>query len=217
MKRSFPDILVGLAIFGFITIFIIWLAVIGWVIPAPITNWLNNSPDPWQAVVAFGTLVSATTLVLLRGGIALPIFQRFISESGIEKIRKYVAGLPLWAMLAFIALSLFGLLPVFLTCDPPTSLTFEIAGRNKLHSSELLIVKPGETLSISAKSDSGERLHCQWQYAGEAFPMLGTRQGCDIKIDFSPKPGEGFLTLLASKNFCNQSSVFSLPVKVEQP
>lgn len=217
MQRSWKDILIGLAIFAVITVLIIWLSVIGLIIPAPITNWLNNSPDPWQAVIAFGILSSAILLVLLRGGTALPFFQRFIAQEDIEKIRKYVAGLPLWVMLTLIALALVGLLPVFLTCEPPASVSFEIPGRETLHSSETLRVKPGETLNISAKSDEGLRLHCQWQYAGNAFQMLGTRQGCDIKVDFSPKPGEGFLTLLASKNFCNQSSVFSLPVIVAQP
>jgi hypothetical protein len=216
MHRSVKDVLIGLSVFGVIAVIVIWLAFIGLLIPVQIIDWLNNSPDPQQAVIFFGTLTSALILILLRGGVAIPFLQRYIPDT--EQSRRYVAGVPLWVMGILIALSLVGLLRVFPACQPPSSVLFEFPDRDTLHPSETLSVKTGQTVSISAKSiEEGMRLHCQWQYAGNAFQMLGTRQGCDIKVEFSPKPGEGFLTLLASNNFCTQSSVFSLPVKVEQP
>lgn len=216
MQRSFKDIFIGLSVFGIVAVVVIWLAYIGLLIPPQILDWLQTSPDPQEAVIAFGTLTSAVLLVLLRGGIALPFLQRYIPDT--EQSRRYVAGLPLWVMGVLIALSLVGLLRVFPACEPPTSVIFETPEKGVLSPPDTLIVKPGDVINIIARSvDDGVRLHCQWQYAGNAFQMLGTRQGCSIKVEFSSKPGDGFLTLLASNNFCTQSSVFSLPIKVEQP
>jgi len=48
---------------------------------------------------------------------------------------------------------------------------------------------------------------------GQCFQMLGTGQGCEIKIQFSSKPGEGFLTLLASNNFAHRAGLFRYPSK----
>ncbi len=216
MQRSLKDILIGLVVFLIIAVVMIWLVYIGLLIPPQIIDWLHNSPDPQQAVIAFGTLASAVILILLRGGVAIPLMQRYVPDS--EQVRRYVAGLPLWVIGLLIALSLLGLLRVFPACQPPISVLFEVSEKGILHPQETLNVKSGETVNITAKSiEEGMRLHCQWQYAGNAFRMLGTRDGCNIKVEFSSKPGEGFLTLLASNNFCAQSTVFSLPVKVEQP
>ncbi|MGC1376452.1 MAG: hypothetical protein WA821_09520 [Anaerolineales bacterium] len=216
MRRSLKDIFIGLVVFVIISVVVIWLVYIGLLIPPQIIDWLHTSPDPQQAVIAFGALTSAIFLILLRGGVAIPFLQRYLPDT--EQSRRYVAGLPLWVIGILIALSLVGLLLVRPACQPPTSVTFETSDNGVLHPFDTLLVKPGETISILAKSvEDGVRLDCQWQYGGTAFPTLGTRQGCDIQVAFSPKPGEGYLTLLASNNFCTQSSLFSLPVKVEQP
>ena len=122
MQRSLKDILIGLVVFIIITVVVIWLVYIGLLIPQ-IIDWLHTSPDPQQAVIAFGTLTSAV-LILLRGGVAIPILQRYIPDT--EQSRRYVAGLPLWVMGVLIALSLVGLLRVFPACQPPTSVIFEI-------------------------------------------------------------------------------------------
>lgn len=216
MQRSLRDILIGLVVFGVIAVIVIWLAFIELLIPAQIIGWLNNSANPQQAVIAFGTLTSAISLILLRGGVAIPLLQRYVPDT--EQFRRYIAGLPLWVMGVLIALSLVGLISVFPACQPPSSVLFEILGQDALRPSETLVVRPNQSLNITAKSiEEGVRLHCQWQYAGNAFQMLGSRQGCDIKVEFSKKPGQGFLTLRASNNFCTENSIFSLPVKVEQP
>jgi len=216
MQRSFKDIFIGLSVFGIVAVVVIWLAYIGLLIPPQILDWLQTSPDPQQAVIAFGTLTSAVLLVLLRGGIALPLLQRYLPDT--DQTRKYVAGLPLWVMGLLIAFSLVALLRVFPACEPPTSVIFESPEKGVLRPQETLAVRPGDVINVAARSvDEGVRLHCQWQYGGSAFPMLGTRQGCSIKVEFSSKAGDGYLTLLASNNFCTQSSVFSLPINVEQP
>jgi len=216
MQRSFKDVLLGLVVFSIISVVVIWLVYIGLLIPPQIIDWLHDSPEPQQAVIAFGTLTSGILLILLRGGIALPLLQRYIPDT--EQSRRYVAGLPLWVIGILIALSLVALIRVFPACQAPISVIFETPEKGVLHPSDTLSVKPGDTVNLLAKSiEEGVRLHCQWQYAGNAFQMLGTGQGCEIKIQFSSKPGEGFLTLLASNNFCTQSRAFSLPVKVEQP
>ena len=216
MQRSFKDIFIGLSVFGIVAVIVIWLSYIGLLIPPQILDWLQTSPDPQQAVIAFGTLTSAVLLVLLRGGVALPFLQRYIPDT--EQSRRYVAGLPLWVMGLLIALSLVALLRVFPACEPPTSVIFETPEKGVLRPLDTLIVKPRDVINVVARPvDEGVRLHCQWQYAGNAFQMLGTRQGCSIKVEFASKPGDGYLTLLASNNFCTQSSVFSLPIIVEQP
>lgn len=214
--RTLTDILIGLAVFGVIAVVVIWLAYIGLVIPPQIIDWLQTSPNPQQAVVALGTLTSAVILILLRGGVSVPFLQKYVPDT--DQFRRYVAGLPLWVIGILIAGSLLGLLAVFPACQPPSSVLFE-TDKGTLHGGETLSVKIGEKVSITAKSiEEGVRLHCQWQFAGNAFQMLGTRKGsCNIPVEFSPRPGEGLLTLLASNNFCTQSTIFSLFVKVTQP
>ena len=215
MHRSLKDILIGLIVFAIIAVIVIWLAYIHLFIPPQILIWLYQSPDPQQALIAFGTLSSAFVLVLLRFGVALPLLQRYVPDS--DQFRRYVAGLPLWVVGVLIAVSLINLILVFPACQPPTSITFETE-KGTLHNREILSVKPSEALNVTAKSiEDDVQMQCRWQYAGNAFQTLGTYRGCSIPLEFSSKPGEGTLTLLVSNNFCTQSKVFSLNVKVEQP
>lgn len=214
MKRSLTDILIGLTVFAIFSVIVIWLAYIRLVIPPQILDWLQDSPDPQQAVIAMGTLTSAVILILIRIGVAIPFLHKYVPDT--EQFHRYVSGLPLWVLGVLIAGSLVGLLAVFPACQPPSAVVF-ITEKGTLHNKEVLLVQPGEKISVTARSiEEGVRLHCQWQFAGNAFQLLGTRKGsCEIPIEFSSKAGEGFLTLLASNNFCTQSTVFSLPVKVE--
>lgn len=214
--RTVKDILIGLAVFIVIAVIVVWFAYIGLVIPPQIIDWVQTSPNPQQAVIALGTLTSALILVLLRGGVSVPFLQKYVPDT--EQFHRYVAGLPLWVIGILIAGSMIGLLMVFPACQPPSAIVFETS-KGTLHGGETLAVTPGEKVNITAKSiEEGTRLHCQWQFAGNAFQMMGTRKGsCNIPMEFSPKPGEGILTLLASKNFCTEGNTFSLIIKVEQP
>lgn len=215
MKRTLKDILIGLTIFLVISVVVIWLAYIRLVIPPQVIAWLQDSPNPQQAVISLGTLSSAVILILLRGGVSIPFLQRYFPDT--EQFRRYIAGLPLWVMGVLIACSLLSLLTVFPACQAPTSVLFETE-KGTLHNRDTLVVKPGETLNIVAKSiEEDVHLHCQWTYIGDAFQMLGSSKGCNIPVQFSSKPGEGVLTLLASNDFCTQSRAFSLPINVVQP
>jgi len=213
MNRTTKDIFVGMIAFLTLALIIIWITSIGWIIPEQIISWLNESPKPQMALYSFGALTSGLILGLLRFGLVIPKLKTYIPDQAL----KYVAGLPLWLIGIFIILSSISLFLVYPTCRTPGSVVFEISGRESLRPSETLTVKAGESLTLKAKSiEQTAQLHCQWQYAGNAFQMLGKLEGCDIEIEFSPKPGEGFLTLVASYGFCSQSAVFSIPVKVPE-
>lgn len=214
--RSLTDILIGLAVFIVIAVIVVWLAYIGLVIPPQVIDWIQTSPNPQQAVIALGTLTSALILVLLRGGVSVPFLQKYVPDT--EQFRRYVAGLPLWVIGILVAGSMVLLLMVFPACQPPSAIVFETS-KGTFHHGDTLIVTPSEKVTIAAKSiEEGTRLHCQWQFGGSAFPMMGSRKGsCNIPMEFSSKPGTGILTLLASKNFCTEGNTFSLLVKVEQP
>lgn len=214
MRRTLKDIIVGFIAFTVLAILISWLTGIGWLIPQQVINWLKNSPNPQVALYSFGALSSAMILGLLRLGLVFPQFKNFVPEDAM----RYVAGLPLWLVLVFVIASSLALATAFPSCQTPGSVLFEIPGREPMHPSETLTPRPGETLLVKAQPiEKDVRLHCKWQYTGNAFQTLGGLEGCDIEITFSPRPGNGVLTLMASYDFCNQSNLFSIPVSVQEP
>jgi hypothetical protein len=214
MTRKPLEFVNGLAIF-----FVLWVAVMSAVrfhllIPRPLLVWLSQSSNPQQAVLSFGALSAIIFVALLRLGVEIPLLKPLISS---ERVRIYLAGLPFWAIGTIFAVSLAGLLVVFPSCQPPASVTFD-AGGNTLRPADVLVAKPGDTLTVSVKPLQDDViLSCEWQYAGNAFDTLGANNGCEINLDFASHPGDGFLTLLASQDFCSQSSVFSLRVQVKAP
>jgi hypothetical protein len=214
MNRRLVEILSGLGLFLLLWGAIYWLAQLNWLIPQPVIEWLLQSANRQQALLAFGAMVSGAILILVRLGISLPIpFLKAIQES--PKVGKYLTGLPMWASMIILFVAFLAFLPVFPACQPPTLITFKVTGHEPLQPSDILRVVPGEVLHISATQDDQDaNLACQWQYAGDAFGTFGQARGCDIQLKASGQPGEGYLTLLASKNFCNQSSIFFLRVEV---
>ena len=214
MTRKPLEFVSGLAIF-----LVLWVAVMSAVrfhllIPRPLLVWLSQSPNPQQALLSFGALTAIITVALLRLGVEIPVIKPLTSS---DRVRAYLAGLPFWAIGTIFAFSLAGLLLVFPSCQPPASVSFDVAGTT-YHPADVLVVKPGDTLTVSVKPIQDDViLSCEWQYAGDAFDTLGANNGCEISLDFASHPGEGFLTLLASQDFCSQSSVFSLRVQVKAP
>ena len=214
MTRKPLEFVSGLAIF-----FVLWVAVMSAVrfhllIPRPLLIWLSQSPNPQQAVLSFGALSAIIIVGLLRLGVEIPLLKPLISS---ERVKMYLAGLPFWAIGTIFAVSLAGLLVVFPSCQPPASVVFDVGGTT-LHPADVLLVKPSDSVTISVKPLQDDViLSCAWQYAGNAFDTLGANNGCEIKLDFANHPGDGFLTLLASQDFCSQSSVFSLRVQVKAP
>ncbi len=186
------------------------------VFPRSVVEWLSKSPNPQQALVAFSALVSSGVLALLRLGIEVPRVKPLMAS---EAVRAYITGIPLWTLAFIFAIAIAGLFLVFPPCQSPTYVIFRAEGRpDAYRPGGKLLAAPGESLAISAESIQKDAiLSCRWQYIGETFETIGTNSGCEINLKLSGQPGNGLLTLQASQNFCNQSSVFSLDVEIVSP
>jgi len=216
MKREPLEIFRGLAMF-----LVLWAAALMAVrlqllFPRSVIVWLSQSSNPQRALVAFCALVSSGLLALLRLGIEVPLVKPLFSA---KKFRTYVTGIPLWVLGTIFAFSVGALLLVFPACQPPALITFQVQGRDETYRpSDLLLAAPNEFLAITAVPfQQNSILSCKWQYIGETFETIGSSTGCEIILKLSGEPGVGLLTLQASQNFCNQSSVFSLNVQVIKP
>ena len=213
MSRKPLEIIRGLALF-----LVLWVAVLSAVrlqllFPRSILIWLSQSPNPQQAVNAFGAFISSGMLGLLRLGIEIPTIKPFIAS---EKVRTYITGLPFWVISVVFAFSVVALVVVFPACTPPTSIEFVVLGRTEeLKPGDTLTAFPSETLVLTARSTQENAiLSCKWQYSGDAFEVLGSNNGCETNVKLARNTGSGYLTLQAAQNFCNQSAVFSLQVQV---
>lgn len=213
MPRKPLEIIRGLALFSVLWVVVLAAVRLQLVFPRSVLVWLSQSPNPQQAVNAFGAFVSSSVLALLRLGIEIPSIKPLV---GSEKVRTYITGLPFWLISVVFVLSAAGLLVVFPACTPPTSIEFYVQGySDPLQPGDTLTVSAGETLNLSAKSTQADAiLSCKWQYSGGAFEMLGSNNGCETSMKMARNAGDGYLTLQASQNFCNQSAVFSLRVQV---
>ncbi|MFT3892123.1 MAG: hypothetical protein QM730_10860 [Anaerolineales bacterium] len=186
------------------------------IFPRSVIVWLSESPDPQRALIAFGALVSSGVLGLLRLGIEVPPLKAMITS---ETVRTYITGVPLWVLGSVFAVSVGAILLVFPSCSSPAFVTFHVEGRQETYRpNETLVAVPGEFLAITAQSTQQDAiLSCKWQYIGETFETIGASSGCDINLKLSGQPGNGLLTLQASQDFCNQSSIFSLGIQVTNP
>ncbi len=214
MSRKPLEIIRGLALF-----IVLWVAALTAVrlqliFPRTVLIWLSQSPNPQQAVIAFGAFISSGVLGLLRLGIEIPTIKPLVAS---EKVRTYITGLPFWVISVVFAFSVVGLLVVFPACSPPTSIEFFVQGRpDPFQPGDTLTASAGETLTLTAQSTLDEAiLSCKWQYSGDAFEMLGSTNGCETNVKMARTEGNGYLTLQAAQNFCNQSAAFSLIVQVE--
>lgn len=186
------------------------------VFPRSVVVWLSESPNPQQALVAFSALASSGVLALLRLGIEVPKVKPLMAS---EAVRSYITGIPLWVLGTICALSIGALFLVFPPCHSPTYVVFRAEGRSDTYRpGGTLVAEPSESLAITAESmEEDAILSCKWQYIGESFETIGSNSGCEINLKLSGQPGNGLLTLQASQDFCNQSSVFSLYVQTVNP
>ena len=203
---------------GFVLFLVLWVAVLVAVrlqllFPRSVLVWLSQSPNPQQAVNAFGAFISSGAMGLLRLGIEIPTIKPLVAS---EKVRVYFTGLPFWVISVVFALSVAALVVVFPACSPPTSIEFVVLGRTEvLEPGDTLTAVPSETLVLTAQSTQKDAiLSCKWQYSGDAFEVLGSNNGCETNVKLARTAGSGYLTLQAAQNFCNQSAVFSLQVQV---
>jgi hypothetical protein len=134
-------------------------------------------------------------------------------------VRTYITGIPLGILGLIFSISLGALLIVFPSCQPPSLVNFNVQGRDELYRpNDTLTASPDEFLAITAEPFQEDViLSCNWQYIGETFETIGSSNGCEVIVKLSGEPGVGLLTLQASQDFCNQSSVFSLNVQVTKP
>jgi len=215
-KREPFEILRGLGL-----LLLVWAAALMAVrlqllFPRSVIVWLGESANPQKALIAFSALVSSGLVALLRLGIEVPPFKPLIAS---ETVRTYITGIPLWVLSTIFALSMGALLIVFPSCQPPAFVNFSVQGRQEMYRpNETLIAMPDEFLAITAQPFQKDSiLSCRWQYIGETFETIGSSNGCEVIVKLSGEPGVGLLTLQASQDFCNQSSVFSLNVQVSPP
>ncbi len=180
-----------------------------------LAKWLSQSRDPRLALVTFSSALAAISLLLIRFGFEVFPLSKWIHS---DKLRAYVAGLPIW----FLILILFSTLLIFWqyspTCVPPTGVQFEIGGTGRVYSPlSVLEMRAGQALTLIAKTpDENETLNCSWEYSGSAFGGIKNQvSGCQISLKFNPEGGEGVITVAVRQNFCTQISLFSLQVRVQ--
>ena len=215
MTRKPFELIRGLALFLLLIVITIAAVRLKLLIPRSILIWLSQSPNPQQAVIAFGAFVSSCLLLFIRLGVEFPQAKPLV---GSDKIRLYVAGLPLWFIITAIAVSAGGLLLVFPACQAPTSVVFSVEGQQQtLQPGDTFTATPNQTLIVTAQpSQSDAILSCAWQYSGEVFKSFGSNTGCQTNVELTNRPSVGFLTLKATQDFCNQSSIFSIQIQIGQ-
>jgi hypothetical protein len=213
MGRKLSDIIPGFAIF------ILIAAVVGFsismgIFPGGIEEWLSGSAAPRQALIFFSIIFSSVFMILARSGVEINLFNIAKGES----IKRYVSGLPLWALFIVLAGSIVGFWNYSPRCKAPEAVVFEILGRQETYLPlDIIEVSPNESFTITAKSpDENILLSCiSWEFVGPAFLSLGEKNGCGANVTFSGERGSSFISLLATQNFCDRASLFSLEVKVK--
>lgn len=218
MSRKPLEFISGLALFVVIALVVGWAVILRLpMIPASLIEWLGGSRDPQRALIYFSGLTSATLLILVSFGIEIPKLKNFVSAS--ERAMRYLTGLPLWALFLIWAMSLAGFWTVFPSCQPPTTVFFDVTGRERaFQPSDTLTVSPNEAVTVTVRSTNpSATLSCSWEYAGPIFDSPGAQRGCQINVRFGAEPGSGFLTVVTAENFCSQTSIFSLQTVVQSP
>jgi hypothetical protein len=216
MSRKPLELLSGSVVYIVLALFFAWAIKLHLpIIPIEVANWLGRSLDPQGALVYFCSASSALILALLHLGVEIPRIKVAVPEN----LKPYISGLPMWALGIALAISMFGFWLVYPSCEPPVTVEFTVSNSNTiLHPSDTINLLPGESITITAHSvNDGTTLHCKWEYAGSVFEMLGAQNGCHVSTKFKEKPGNGFITVSVSEDFCSQSSVFSLRTIVTPP
>ncbi len=212
MKRTIPEIFSGLAIFGLITALVGFSIFFG-IFPGNVENWLLRSGDPRQALIFFSLMAGTILMMLARVGVEVVPFSMIKGDN----VKRYINGLPLWVLFFFLTISIFGFANVSPTCKAPETVVFEdITNQRIFQPANLMEVAPNESLTIIASSPDKSQISCiSWEFVGPAFPTLGAKDDCQVNITFSDQPGPSYITLLATQNFCNEASLFSLEVQVK--
>ncbi|MBK6792615.1 MAG: hypothetical protein IPG80_08725 [Anaerolineales bacterium] len=213
MNRRISDIIPGLAIFLLIAVVIGFSVSMG-AFPGGVEEWLSGSANPRQALITFSAALSSLTLMLVRSGVEISP----LNFAKGENLRRYITGLPFWFLIFCFAISLLGFWNFSPSCKAPEAVTFKIVGTDQSYQPlDLLEVSPNQPMTIMAVSpDEAAQLSCiSWEFVGPAFPTLGEKNGCQVNITFGDQSGPSFISLLATQNFCNNATLFSLEVQVK--
>jgi hypothetical protein len=213
MNRKFSDIIPGLAIFVLIAVVVGFSISMG-AFPGRFEEWLIGSTNPRQALVTFSLVISSLALILIRSGVEINL----LNFAKGENLKRYATGLPLWFLFFSFAISLLGFWNYSPSCRAPEAVEFMVMGTDQTYQPlKLMEVAPNQSMTLLAASpDENIRLSCiSWEFVGPAFTTLGEKDGCQLNVTFSDQPGSSFITLLATQNFCNNGSLFSLEVQVK--
>lgn len=215
MKRKLSDIFSGLAVLALIAV-ITGLSIALGAFPGRFEDWLSGSSTPQQALFFFSLSVSSLVMMLTRAGVEINLF----SMAKGENFKRYATGLPLWFLVFSFSISLLGFWNYSPRCKAPESVVFDIVGTTQSYMPlEKVTVAPNQAFTVSARSpEEGTNLSCiSWEFTGPAFQTLGQKNGCQANVTFGEDAGSGYITLLATQNFCRQASLFSLEVNLEKP
>ncbi|MFN3741852.1 MAG: hypothetical protein ACK4VW_04160 [Anaerolineales bacterium] len=176
--------------------------------------WLSRSNNPRYALLSFSGLVASILLILTRFGFEINFLNRWIPA---EKVRAYLAGLPLWVLIPLATIQALIFWQYFPSCLPPLSVQFAVAGTDRIYPpGALLEVKAGEGLTLIAETPEHDpTLSCYWEYSGSVFS--GTKSqpsACYISLKFNHQGGQGVITVATTQGFCSQKSLFSLEIRV---
>jgi hypothetical protein len=215
MKRNSLDFIPGIAIYLLLSV-LVGVSVAMRALPGQFDEWLGSSSSPREALIYFSLLISSLILILTRFGIEINLFNMAKGEN----FKRYAAGLPLWFLFISLAGALFQFYRFYPACKTPESVFFEIIGKEKTYLPFDVIELPaGASFTITARSSDNEvLLSClSWELVGPAFETLGQKDGCQVNIQVNDQPGVGYITLLASQNFCSQATLFSIEVNIVEP
>ena len=213
MNRRLSDIIPGLAIFILIAV-VTGVSISMGMFPGRFEEWLSGSAYPRQALVFFSLILSSITMILARSGVEINLFNIAKGES----VKRYMTGLPLWVLFIVLAGSMVGFWNYSPRCKAPEAVVFEVLGTQQTYLPlDMVEVSPNQSITIAARSpDEKVLLSCiSWEFVGPAFQTLGEKNGCEANITFGDQSGSSYISLLATQNFCDRASLFSIEVNVK--
>lgn len=215
MKRTLVDFISGIAIYLLLSV-VIGVSVVMRVLPGQFDEWLGSSSSPREALIYFSLSIGSILLILTRVGIEINLFN--IAKG--DNFKRYAAGLPLWFLFISLAVTVIQFYRFYPACKTPETISFQIVGEDQTYLPFDVIELPkGSSFTMNAQSLNGDvLLSClSWEMTGTAFETLGQKDGCQVNIQVSDQPGIGYITLLASQNFCSQATLFSIEVHIVEP
>ena len=215
MERKPFDFLPGFAIYILLSV-LIGISIAMRALPGQFDEWLGSSSNPRQALIYFSVLASSIILIFAHFGIEI---NNYFNLAKGENFKRYVASLPLWFLYLSLAVALLQFYRFYPECKTPETVVFEVLGTGeKYYPLDVIEVPPNASFTIKAISDDENiLLSCMsWEFVGTAFQTLSQKDGCQVKVNVNNQPGRGYITLLATQNFCSQATLFSIEIIISE-